>query len=242
LRLGALGWYARWQGKNGEPGDLNLHNAHIGNLMDATNAWPKQGHLHLDGFSFAHLGGFQGTAEEARDRGMGWWDNWARLDSEYSPSPYQQLAAGLISAGDPDAADDIRFYGRARERESEKGWGNYIWSGALQYVAGFGIGTYPFRVLYWVLGISLLGALYLRESVKGVRDGGHGFVWCIGASLSRLLPVIEINKEFTEFFNDPERKRLTGWQSFVFSMVGIIGFVLAAILGAAVAGLTHSSL
>jgi hypothetical protein len=85
----------------------------------------------------------------------------------------------------------------------------------LQYVAGFGIGTYTFRALYWVIGISVFGALYLRTCAKGVRDGHHGFVWCFGASLARLLPVIEINKEFTEFFNDPGRKRLPcGWMPF----------------------------
>jgi hypothetical protein len=88
---------------------------------------------------------------------------------------------------------------------------------------------------------SLLGALYLRTRVKGVRDGQHGFVWCFGASLARLLPVIEINKEFTDFFDDPERKRLTGWQSFVFSAMGIVGWLLAAILAVAVSGLTQSS-
>jgi hypothetical protein len=49
-------------------------------------------------------------------------------------------------------------------------------------------------------------ALYLKESAKGVLDEKHGFVWCFGASLSPLLPVIEINKEFTEFFNDPKRE------------------------------------
>ncbi len=62
-----------------------------------------------------------------------------------------------------------------------------------------------------------------------------------GASLARLLPVIEINKEFTEFFNDPERERLNWWQSIVFSALGIVGFVLAAILIAAVSGLTQGS-
>jgi hypothetical protein len=171
---------------------------------------------------------------------MDWWDNWARLDPKYTPAPYAQLAAALTSAGDRDAADEIRYYGRVRERETEKGF-SYIWSGALQYVAGFGIGTYAFRVLYWVIGISLLGALYLRTRVQGVRDENHGFIWCFGASLSRLLPVIEINQEFTEFFNDPKRERLTGWQSFIFSVIGIVGFLLAAILGAAVSGLTQSS-
>jgi hypothetical protein len=53
--------------------------------------------------------------------------------------------------------------------------------------------------------------------------------------------VIEINKEFTEFFDDPESKRLTGWQSLIFSAMGIVGFVLGAILIAAVSGLTQSS-
>jgi hypothetical protein len=230
-----------WRGKNGEPGTLALRNTHIGNLMDAKDAWPAQGQLHLDGFSFNHLGGFGGeTGPEMRARGMDWWDNWAKLDTKYSPAPYAQLAAALTSAGDRDAANEIRYLGRVRERESEKGLA-YVLSGAVQYVAGFGIGTYTFRVLNWVIVITVFGALNLKESVKGVRDEKHGFIWCLGASLSRLLPVIEINKEFTTFFDDPKRERLTGWQSFIFSAIGIVGFVPGAILIAAVSGLTQSS-
>ena len=240
LMLSEFGHSAKWKGKNGEPCDLNLHNTHIGNLADANNAWPEKGHLHLDGFTFTHLGGFAGeTGPQMRARGMEWWDDWARRDPDFSPTPYQQLAAALTNAGDRDAANEIRYFGRVRERETEHGW-SYIWSGLLQYVAGFGIGTYTFRVLCWVIVITVFGALYLKESVKGVRDENHGFVWCIGASLSRLLPVIEINKEFSDFFNDPKRERLTGWQSAVFSTIAIIGFVLGAILVAAVSGLTQN--
>jgi hypothetical protein len=47
--------------------------------------------------------------------------------------------------------------------------------------------------------------------------------------------------EFTEFFNDPERERLNWSQSIVFSALGIVGFVLGAILIAAVSGLTQCS-
>jgi hypothetical protein len=211
-------------------------------LADAKDAWPDREGLHLDGFSFNHLGGFAGeSGPEMRARGMEWWDkNWARHDPNYSPAPYAQLAAALTSAGDRDAANEIRYLGRVRERETEKGLA-YVWSGFLQYVAGFGIGAYTFRVLNWVLVITVFGALYLKESVKGVRDEKHGFIWCFGASLSRLLPVIEINKEFTSFFDDPKRERLTGWQSFIFSAMGIVGWVLGAILIAAVSGLTQSS-
>ena len=209
--------------------------------MDAIDAWPAQEQLHLDGFSFNHLGGFEGETEPVmRSRGMDWWDNnWARLDPNYTPAPYAQLAAALTSFGDRDAANEIRYLGRVRERETERGLA-FVWSGFLQWVAGFGIGIYTFRVLYWVIGISFLGALYLRTRVKGVRDNHRGFIWCYGASLARLLPVIEINKEFTDFFNDPERKRLTDWQSFIFSAMGIVGWVLGAILLAAISGLTQS--
>jgi hypothetical protein len=35
--------------------------------MDANDAWPTPGHLHLDGFNFNHLGGFKGeTGTEIR--------------------------------------------------------------------------------------------------------------------------------------------------------------------------------
>jgi hypothetical protein len=61
----------------------------------------------------------------------------------------------------------------------------------------------------------------------------------LGASLGRLLPVIELNKEFTDFFNDPKRRRLTNLQVFIFSAIGVVGWVLGAILVAAVSGLTQ---
>jgi hypothetical protein len=96
----------------------------------------------------------------------GWWDNWARLDPNYSPAPYAQHAAALTSLGDRDAANEIRHLGRVRERETERGFA-FVWSGILQDVAGFGIGTHTFRVPYWVIGITFLGAHYLRTRVKG---------------------------------------------------------------------------
>jgi hypothetical protein len=203
-------------------------------------------HLHLNGFTFDHLGGSEGDTElETRDGGIEWWDkHWARLDPEYSPAPYAQLAAALTSAGDRDAANKIRYFGRARECEREKGLASVL-CGAIKYVAGFGIGTYTFRVLYWVLGFSLAGAVLLWGTVPEARtwDKGpfKGLLWCFNASLSRLLPVIEINKEFTEFFNDPGRKRLNWLQSVLFSSFGIVGWVLGLILLAAVTGLTQNS-
>ena len=89
--------------------------------------------------------------------------------------------------------------------------------------------------------ISILGAIHPRTKVQGVLDEKHGFIWCFGASLFRLLPVIEINEDFKKFFNNPNRAMLTNLRSFIFSAMGIVGWIPGAILIAAVSGLTQSS-
>jgi hypothetical protein len=224
-------------------GSLHLRNAHIGNLMDAENAWPRQDQLHVQGFPFGHLGGISGdTGRQMRRRGGKFWDKWARLDPDYSPLTYSQLASVFINEGERDAADDIRYLGREREREIACGGnlsGSCVLQSALGIVAGYGIGTYTFRVVYWVLLFWLIGLAVLWWTVPSARN--RGLIWCCCASLAQLLPVVPVNKELTDFFVDPERARLKGWQVFLFSALGVIGLALGSILIVAVSGLTHSA-
>jgi hypothetical protein len=239
LRLGGSYNSVQWTDS------LNLRNAHASNLMDAMDAWPAPEHLHLDGFTFVHLGGREDDpGAKTSPREVGWWDKeWAQRDTEYSSVPYAQLAAVFTSSGDRDAANSIRYLGRERERKAacqQHSWGACITLTALGYVAGYGIGYHTFFVLPWVLGFSLAGAALLWWTVPAARTEQRGRLWCFGASLARLLPVIEINKEFTEFFNDPERARLNRWQSILFSALGIVGWGLGLVLIAAVSGLTQS--
>jgi uncharacterized protein YjbI with pentapeptide repeats len=240
-----------WRIKEHDFGRLRLRNTRVTNLMDSKYAWPEPGYLELDGFRFTHLGGYDsdgdpgllagrsrnnGTEQEMRDRGMKWWDSWVQRDTSNSPTPYEQLSAALIATGDREAADEIRYLGRVQQRKREN-WPSWIFSGFLQYAAGFGIGDRTFRVLYWVLAISAAGAMYLMKCVPTARK--RGALWCFGASFSRILPAIELNKEFTDFFHDPKRSRLSDGQVFVFSTMGVVGWVLGAILVAAVSGLTQ---
>jgi len=171
------------------------------------------------------------------------WDNWARLDPDYSPASYAQLATAFTNSGDRDAADDIRYLGRERQREAacEGTWprGSCFLQTVLGSIAGYGIGTYTFKVLPWVLVFWLAGAALLWWTVPAAKH--NGAIWCCCASLAQLLPVITINKELTEFFNDPGRIRLRGWQVFVFSALSLVGLALGTILLVAVSGLTHSS-
>jgi hypothetical protein len=108
----------------------------------------------------------------------------------------------------------------------------------LEFTVGYGIGSAAFRVLYWVVVLALLGGLVLWLSPAARRKGGG--LWCVGASLSRLLPIIELNPEFTDFFNDPGRERLRWWQLIFFALLGILGALLGSVLVAAISGLTQA--
>lgn len=236
LGLGNTNKPTAFRDKFGIAGDLKLHNARATDLIDTKESWPEAGHLHLDGFAFVHLGGIEdNSGSEMRGRGMEWWDEWARRDPIYTPMPYEQLAAALMASGNRAAADDIRFLGRVRQHELETSCLRSFASGALQYVAGFGIGTYAFRVLFWVIGIAGAGAIYLWACVPEAKK--EGSLWCFGASLARLLPIVEINKDFADFFEKPHRHKMTGFQNTVFSIIGILGWVLGAILIAAISGM-----
>ncbi len=93
-------------------------------------------------------------------------------------------------------------------------------------------------MLWWVSGLTLIGTAVLWFSARARHNG---LIWCIGASLNKLLPIIELNKEFTELFHDPERKYLRGWQIAYFSAQAVAGWVLGSFLVAALAGLTQRS-
>jgi hypothetical protein len=242
LRLGGQKFPHCRKGSSTPRDVLSLRNAKVGGLMIASDALTAPQRLHLNGFSFGRVG--EGDTEpQQRRRSTRWWDDWARLDPDYSPTPYSQLAAAFTNSGDRDAADDIRYLGRSRQRQvaCEETWlrGSCLLQTALGAVAGYGIGSHTFIVLPWVLGFWLAGAALLWWTVPAAKH--KGAIWCSCASLAQLLHVIPINKELTEFFDDPERARLKGWQVFLFSALGLIGLALGTILLAAVSGLTHSS-
>jgi hypothetical protein len=230
---------------SGTPRDvLNLRNAKVGSLMVASDALTAPQRLRLNGFAFGRVGEPEGDTQPQQPRRPArWWDDWARLDPDYSPSPYAQFAAALTSSGDRDGATDIRYLDRAREREvaCEESWlrESCLLQTALGAIAGYGIGSHTFIVVPWVLAFWLAGAALLWWTVPAAKH--NGAVWCSCASLAQLLPVIPINNELTAFFDDPKRERLKGWQVFVFSALGVVGLALGTILLIAVSGLTHSS-
>ncbi len=118
---------------------------------------------------------------------------------------------------------------------------------------GYGIGARSFLALGWVIGLTLIGTavLFYAPGVRGVmqlhlpdkpRRGPRrkSMVWCVGASLNRLLPVVTIAQEFNDFFNDPDRERLYPWQQIAFVVLALCGWALGLFVVGAFSGLTQT--
>jgi hypothetical protein len=268
VKDGSEAWL-RWDSCDGLDPCLNLRNARIGNLQDDERAWPNRvtlegfTYLHLGGY-----GGKQ--RQDLRTRKIEWWRDWLSRDPIYSTQPYTQLASVLTAAGNREGAADIRFFGRDRERsELLRGcpaWLRNLFladnldadskpcrlrpglsASALQLFVGYGIGVYAFRAVGWALALAVVGTIILcfapgvtpwLRAPRRLRQ--RSLLWCFGASLHRVLPVISLSQEFSDFFNDPERERLHNWQHFAFAVLALCGWVLAAFVAAAFSGLIQS--
>ncbi len=132
-------------------------------------------------------------------------------------------------------------------------WGTWAGLTTLQVFVGYGIGVYGFRAMGWALVFSLIGTIILcfAPGVRGAvpirflakpRRGPRqkSLLWCFGASLNRLLPLVTISQEFNDFFNDPRRERLLAWQQFAFGVLALCGWALGLFVVAAFSGLIQS--
>ena len=153
---------ARWPGNS----TLILHNARADAIQDSRDAWPAS--LDLTGFNYRSLGGVHaGERDRMADRPVEWYRTWL-AKGQYSPQPYVQLAAVLRVAGRSDAADDILYAGKQRERH-EVDWQQRVWLTALDWSVGYGY--HVERALIWVAGFIIAGVVVLRVSGEGCRHG-----------------------------------------------------------------------
>lgn len=227
---------------NRAPG-LILSGFHVGDFEGDENAWPPA--MKLEGFHYDQRGdGADDVLQHPQDK----WKNWLGRDGSYSMQPYIELSSVLAAAGLRDMADAVNLAGHERERHrvcAERRWTDPL-SGlhcvlltSLFFGTGYGIGVYGFVVFAWVLGFTAFGAFVLWYSPNARKNG---YFWRFGASLHWLLPIIELSKEFSKFFENPapqfdEEANLSRMQVAYFAVHAIAGWVLGFFLLAAMGGL-----
>jgi hypothetical protein len=209
---------ARWPGES----TLILHNARADAIQDTSDAWPAK--LDLTGFSYRSLGGVHpNERDRMADRSVKWLTRWLAREP-YSPQPYAQLATVLRDAGRSDAADDILYAGKQRERQQEA-WPQRLWLTALDWTVGYGY--HVERALFWVVGFILAGVIVLRVSGEGRR---YGMPFGLAYSFDLLLPIIRLREMHYKI-------DLEGWSRYYFYVHKIMGYVLASFLVVGVSGL-----
>jgi hypothetical protein len=227
---------------------LRLRNTYFAALQDDLDSWPPV--LDLEGLHYDRLGGLGGVGStDLRRRTREKWIDWLARDRPFSSQPYNQLATVLTAAGRRDTADAILFAGRERERDET--WSrpdigfwqwlrhdflSWVWLSFLS-VGGYDIGGYTFRVLWPLAILTTLGAAVLWFSPYARQ---RNVAWRLGATLHQLLPIVELTKEFVDFFdNTKEPDKLYRWQIAFFSGIALAGWVLGFFLLAAMGGLTQ---
>jgi len=190
---------------------LRLANAKLG-YLDLNEPWPT--HLELDGLTYRSVNHPESHAP------------WFARIHRFAPQPYDQLASVVRSAGNEDLATRIRFEGRQRERQEESAWIGWGILLTLEHTIGFGY--YPLTALYWVAFFVVVGAVVLRVTGEGPRNG---MPWGISYSFDLLLPIIRLRD--SHYAID-----LKGFARYYFYVHKIMGYLLASFLIAAVSGLT----
>ncbi|WP_325733604.1 hypothetical protein [Bradyrhizobium sp.] len=190
---------------------LSLRNTKIGIIPDLAGAWPPV--LEIDGLTYRSV--------VAANK----FEEWFRRTDHYAPQPYEQLASVVQSQGNQTLATKIRYASRERERSEAKG-GTWIWLTVLKWVIGYG--HHPELSILWSLGFVVVGAIVLRISGEGPRNG---MPYGLAYSFDILLPIIRLRDRHYAI-------DLKTWARYYFYVHRIMGYLLATFLAVGVAGLT----
>jgi hypothetical protein len=191
---------------------LVLRDAKASIIPALEDAWAPK--LDLDGFTYRSAG----KADKFAD--------WLGRFDRYAPQPYDQLASVVQSQGNSTLATSIRYSGRERERSKATGRA-WVWLTALKWVIGYGY--YPYIAMYWVIGLVMAGAIILRVSGEGPRNG---MPYGLAYSFDMLLPIIQLRKRHSDI-------DLQAWPRYYFYGQRIMGWVLGSFLIAGLSGLTR---
>jgi hypothetical protein len=188
--------------------------------------------VHTDGFTYDTLDEKKGKETSAQDR-LEWL---GRDPNEYTPQPYEQLAAVYRTVGEDEAARQVLIgkqrVRRAKLRNSRAGPIRALrraWDWFLDSTIGYGYR--PLRILSWAAGLLLVGSVlfnWLYDTKHIVAKTGQQLEFhAVPYALDLLLPVVGL-KQRDGFV--PQGQAV--WWVIGFTLTG---WLLGAIL---VAGLT----
>lgn len=177
----------RFMGREPEGGRVVLSGARVVNLRDKYTSWPGPGRLAMAGFFYEHLipvGAFPLVHR------LEWVE---AATPEFSPEPYELLAAVLRNTGEDHEAREVMLAKHRRQRETLPVTGK-AWGLLQDWTVAYGYR--PTRAVVWMAVLWAVGSLHFaRQEPRALRPG-EGPEWSPPLYvLDLLLPVIDLGQD-----------------------------------------------
>ncbi|MCX5196754.1 oxidoreductase [Streptomyces sp. NBC_00249] len=206
----------RFVGEAPERGRVVLSGAKVVKLVDRSTSWPGRGQVSMEGFVYENLAP---RGHFPLSRRLEWVE---AATPEYSPEPYERLAAVLRAGGEDSDARGVLLAKQRRRRATlapaARAWG-YLQDWTVVY------GYRPGRAALWMAVLWAAGTLlFLRHQPDPIKPGEHPHWSAALYALDLLLPVIDLGQEGQWDVSG-------GWQWGAAALV-LLGWILATTVAA----------
>ncbi|WP_411106022.1 oxidoreductase [Streptomyces sp. cmx-4-9] len=206
----------RFVGERPERGRVVVSGAKVVKLVDTSTSWPDPGGVSIEGFVYENLAP---RGHFPLSRRLAWV---AAATPEYSPEPYERLAAVLRAGGEDSDAREVLLAKQRRRRgtlpPAAKAWG-YLQDWTVVY------GYRPGRAALWMAVLWAAGALMFSQlDPPAIKADEHPQWNAALYALDLLLPVIDLGQE-------GQWRVEGGWQWGAAALV-LLGWILATTVAA----------
>lgn len=209
--------------------ELDLRWASINSIVapEFLEAWPSRlrlANFQLKSFSPDYCKKGQSCAHQPT-----WFVHWLNLDHDSSErvlQSYQMIADMLQTRGDKEEAASVGLARGDKAIAADSDSSSLLsYVGRILYRWTVGYGYYPQWSIYWVIGLTLLGA-----AVYGSARTRPNEVNSIAYSFDLLIPLVKLDEDHFKI-------RLSGWRVYYFYLHRLAGWLLGSFLLATIGGL-----
>ncbi|GAA2323226.1 oxidoreductase [Streptomyces kunmingensis] len=162
-------------------GGVNLSNARATRIQDRSATWRAP--LGLDGLLYDWMEMSAATQREDTANRLAW----LRLQSAFTPQPYEQLAAYYRRLGHEDEARRVLLVRERRRRNTQRPLGR-VWGWLLEATVGYGYR--PWIAGVWLVVLTLLGSVVFHTHTPLPNKPGEGAPFNpVAYTLDLLIPV-----------------------------------------------------
>ncbi|MEU9374030.1 oxidoreductase [Streptomyces sp. NPDC048255] len=206
----------RFVGERPEYGRVVVSGAKVVKLVDTSTSWPGPGGVSIEGFVYENLAP---RGHFPLSRRLAWVE---AATPEYSPEPYERLAAVLRASGEDADAREVLLAKQRRRRTTlspaARAWG-YLQDWTVVY------GYRPGRAALWMAVLWAAGALLFSQLDPPAIKADEHRQWNAALyALDLLLPVIDLGQE-------GQWQVRGGWQWGAAALV-LLGWILATTVAA----------